>query len=113
MKGATNSVISCLCEHAYFNPRTREGCDISACVGGGTIRLISIHAPVKGATFHPHQNFDFSDISIHAPVKGATCVVHAKCIHDFIISIHAPVKGATQQAMLDAIRITVFQSTHP
>ena len=37
----------------YFNPRTREGCDIN---DGGELQdplNISIHAPVKGATKTP------------------------------------------------------------
>ena len=34
--------------------------------------VISIHAPVKGATLLPHEGEDMRRISIHAPVKGAT-----------------------------------------
>jgi hypothetical protein len=35
----------------YFNPRTREGCDIFKLFSLQYIKnLISIHAPVKGAT---------------------------------------------------------------
>ena len=34
--------------------------------------LISIHAPVKGATRHAVYIRSCSPISIHAPVKGAT-----------------------------------------
>jgi len=56
--------------------------------------MISIHAPVKGATRFPFGVECKAQISIHAPVKGAT--------HDLdnhrargSISIHAPVKGAT------------------
>jgi len=34
---------------------------------------VSIHAPVKGATFKIHEKKgDLSYVSIHAPVKGAT-----------------------------------------
>ena len=35
-------------------------------------RLISIHAPVKGATLASLPEPLFRRISIHAPVKGAT-----------------------------------------
>ena len=35
-------------------------------------------------------------VSIHAPVKGATVSYH-KGIHIFFVSIHAPVKGATDE----------------
>ena len=34
--------------------------------------MISIHAPVKGATLQIVQDLDQFVISIHAPVKGAT-----------------------------------------
>ena len=34
----------------YFNPRTREGCDINFYVHQCYWIPISIHAPVKGAT---------------------------------------------------------------
>ncbi len=35
----------------YFNPRTREGCDAFLDVDLYPIQAISIHAPVKGATW--------------------------------------------------------------
>ena len=35
----------------YFNPRTREGCDVNITIGKRDKYYISIHAPVKGATF--------------------------------------------------------------
>ena len=34
----------------YFNPRTREGCDVIFIMDLKDIQNISIHAPVKGAT---------------------------------------------------------------
>ena len=34
--------------------------------------IVSIHAPVKGATKFKLILDSFSDVSIHAPVKGAT-----------------------------------------
>ena len=78
--------------------------------------IISIHAPVKGATFTPMEAVKMRQISIHAPVKGATRSrsKHILSINHFNprsregsdyggiktdagknISIHAPVKGAT------------------
>ena len=78
--------------------------------------MVSIHAPVKGATVgsvpfssastgfnpRPREGSDdtrglrprVSSVSIHAPVKGAT---FSDTIAERIIevSIHAPVKGAT------------------
>ena len=77
---------------------------------------ISIHAPVKGATFGKNPKYlvtwnfnprsrEGSDgavgglstadqISIHAPVKGATRD-YLRTSKKASISIHAPVKGAT------------------
>ena len=60
---------------------------------GGTV--ISIHAPVKGATGEKIvRKKNAWDISIHAPVKGATSRGR-RFFPDLRISIHAPVKGAT------------------
>ena len=56
---------------------------------------ISIHAPVKGATWLVNYIEDNQLISIHAPVKGATVGI-LKAVASTHISIHAPVKGATQ-----------------
>ena len=44
-------VICLLRQVTYFNPRTREGCDAKECDELGQIIYISIHAPVKGATW--------------------------------------------------------------
>ena len=58
---------------AHFNPRTREGCDWGTLETYGGKLVISIHAPVKGATADtPAKSFKDDLISIHAPVKGAT-----------------------------------------
>ena len=75
-----------------FNPRTHEGCDPLSDVWQ-RCRIVSIHAPTKGATTisactalggpfqstHPrrvrHQSdagTSTSGVSIHAPTKGAT-----------------------------------------
>ena len=79
--------------------------------------IISIHAPVKGATLYQVQSVGLEEyfnprsregsdlgrnvdgyavalISIHAPVKGATMAI-IDVMSQFTISIHAPVKGAT------------------
>ena len=56
-----------------FNPRTREGCDEGVNATHRIVTNISIHAPVKGATFNnPKLSMITGGISIHAPVKGAT-----------------------------------------
>ncbi len=53
----------------------------------------------------------FFVISIHAPVKGATHL-KMKESHLFAISIHAPVKGATYTYVKPNL-MQIFQSTHP
>ena len=108
---------------SYFNPRTREGCDIWMGRDIPFSVIISIHAPVKGATTSRRAYRRDLCISIHAPVKGAThwhpgwsgsygyfnprtregCDPPGRLL--FIvagkISIHAPVKGATSPPLLD------------
>ena len=55
----------------YFNPRSREGSDF-LCAFVRHFVVISIHAPVKGATRGVYLKIEKRQISIHAPVKGAT-----------------------------------------
>ena len=73
--------------------------------------VVSIHAPVKGATPGLPAGPARRAVSIHAPVKGATPVLVGLAAHERV-SIHAPVKGATnklKRAYVDAL----FQSTRP
>ena len=56
----------------HFNPRSREGSDLRSGFIGAPVHRISIHAPVKGATLGPISAAREEVISIHAPVKGAT-----------------------------------------
>ena len=64
-RGAEHSV------HGDFNPRSREGSDSGAAFYI-CIKLISIHAPAKGATCKCFKYMGYTLISIHAPAKGAT-----------------------------------------
>ena len=52
-------------------------------------------------------------ISIHAPVKGATGEKIVRKKNAWDISIHAPVKGATAVPLGIAANEAIFQSTHP
>ena len=83
-----------IAEINYFNPRSREGSDWWWHPFLTFSFTISIHAPVKGATFKLFYPFWLFKISIHAPVKGATKTTTDE-IMVIDISIHAPVKGAT------------------
>ena len=76
-------------KYKHFNPRSREGSDLTGVIGGGT-----------------------TDISIHAPAKGATrgCMCGTVRV---VISIHAPAKGATYPGRLVPIMSGLFQSTLP
>ena len=79
----------------YFNPRTREGCDRRRGAGSIPREGISTHAPVKGATPGPALRGAAGEISTHAPVKGATRRPDVRPGGLVVISTHAPVKGAT------------------
>ena len=57
-------------------------------------KLISIHAPTKGATCDTDSIKCTQNISIHAPTKGAT-FTKVSDRYPTLISIHAPTKGAT------------------
>ncbi len=61
---------------------------------GRCLFCVSIHAPVKEATFRPIVGMLFLQVSIHAPVKEATCGDSAFA-RSSRVSIHAPVKEAT------------------
>ena len=72
MKGATRLPNFLSGAIHNFNPRTREGCDSLREPDYTFDADISIHAPVKGATYYGEKTQEQIDISIHAPVKGAT-----------------------------------------
>ena len=84
----------------YFNPRTREGCDFLLLalvkklakfqsthprgvrriedLEAQALRMISIHAPARGATIYNGHSFFTIYISIHAPARGATYLLNSK-----------------------------------
>ena len=102
----------------YFNPRSREGSDVytylpimvlrifqstlprgerlSIFESSNTSRIISIHAPARGATYFPTCHFFDNSISIHAPARGATNIRFTSASLNSI-SIHAPARGATRR----------------
>ena len=93
-----------------FNPRSRMGSDIIK-LPRICFFIVSIHAPVWGATRRASWAPLWPYVSIHAPVWGATSGV---IFFDrlLLVSIHAPVWGATDFA-IDYIETCVFQSTLP
>ena len=58
--------------------------------------MISIHAPIQGATTSESRQLGELNISIHAPIQGAT-MGNRLPSRTIGISIHAPIQGATQQ----------------
>ncbi len=77
-----------------FNPRTREGCDLTTIEFESELDLISIHAPARGATVGAFRTIFSGVISIHAPARGATDG-YLTSLMQVAISIHAPARGAT------------------
>ena len=68
--------------------------------------MVSIHAPVWGATFETYNPANDQAVSIHAPVWGATGV-KVRTDGDGNVSIHAPVWGATTM-MLSSVKTVCF-----
>lgn len=71
MKGATQAHLPPRTRSGHFNPRARKGRDSRVHRGRG-LPLVSIHAPVKGATSAAMRLGFFRCVSIHAPARGAT-----------------------------------------
>ena len=118
-----------------FNPRTPAGCDSEDLESDCKPIELSIHAPLRGATYlgivelgglynfqstHPcgvRPEFlstcsRSAGLSIHAPLRGAT---HDRCNAAAVsaLSIHAPLRGATSVSLIRISRLNTFQSTHP
>ena len=64
--------ISCLGVMSCFNPRARAGRDVTPPEKAMPAMIVSIHAPVRGATLHCAFCVFRDLVSIHAPVRGAT-----------------------------------------
>ena len=97
--------------------------------------MISIHAPVKGATkplavstaivcdFNPRtrEGCDYTGRTEQLRCQhfnprtreGCDCCPVVRCMPFVQISIHAPVKGATFFGASTAFTASIFQSTHP
>ena len=80
--------------------------------GSTQLYLISIHAPVKGATLGVCYIFNRTIISIHAPVKGATLGVARGRIAMWDFNPRSREGSDIDESRLP-IHQTVFQSTLP
>ena len=78
-----------------FNPRTREGCDPTNTTSPFMAGVISIHAPVKGATHWAYSHFYSGYYFNPRTREGCDSKRTTTPLSVLVISIHAPVKGAT------------------
>ena len=72
-----------------------------------TDAIVSIHAPVVGATVGIGTIIARYLVSIHAPVVGATASgTFSGTV--YVVSIHAPVVGATSGEAYNTVPLTSF-----
>ena len=102
----------CFIWQEYFNPRSREGSDGIEIVRSYKTKVISIHAPAKGAT-----SFCASALCCHCHFnprsREGSDNIRNRNIVFVIISIHAPAKGATVFPFSSTPLLNIFQSTLP
>ena len=99
--------------YRYFTPRTRKGCDVNDFYHLLFMFLISIHAPVKGATKASWIPWPHSAYFNPRTREGCDAITKEQSADALDISIHAPVKGATPDPLPEAVHALRFQSTHP
>ena len=110
VKGATQAHLPPRTRSGHFNPRARKGRDSRVHRGRG-LPLVSIHAPVKGATSAAMRLGFFRCVSIHAPVKGATRRGQApRCPTSFNPRAR---EGRDHGSRLALLPYWSFQSTRP
>ena len=97
-------------DHGHFNPRSREGSD-RLDLGYMLRRLISIHAPAKGATCGAEVAVLLVRISIHAPAKGATRA--ERTYHGTHHNFNPRSREGSDQAQRRRREPAPFQSTLP
>ena len=74
---------------------------------------VSIHAPVKGATFKTKGDSDTSVRFNPRSREGSDLDDRRLAVRVVLVSIHAPVKGATATSPTNRAGGTMFQSTLP
>ena len=96
----------------HFNPRSHKGSDDLEVYHPRPVKLISIHAPTRGATqtsdAQSHQRTHFNPRS-H---KGSD-IYRRNGWRGIVISIHAPTRGATKFTCSVYANLRKFQSTLP
>ena len=109
-RGARQIAIIAACIKSCFNPRAHAGRDNGKHYLTKT-RIVSIHAPTRGATAGESMPITKQLVSIHAPTRGATKNMDYKDKQE-IVSIHAPTRGATILNLIILLNMG-FQSTRP
>ena len=94
-EGGDNTLLQLPVSNNHFNPRPREGGDRGGVVRVKIRKVISIHAPARGATVVHRTGYAIDGISIHAPREGGDRRFQRQNLYDAWISIHAPARGAT------------------
>ena len=82
-----------------FNPRTHTGCDIYFVYCKGKQKMVSIHAPTRGATTDTSGNPVYRMFQSTHPHGVRLLLLHAARVDDDV-SIHAPTRGATMSNMI-------------
>ena len=108
-EGCDMSMCSTIRQGQGFNPRTREGCDPYKFVKG-TYGGVSIHAPARGATRSSAYQSRLSVFQSTHPRGVRHVAFKGARRHD--VSIHAPARGATGWSGCE-FHDYKFQSTHP
>ncbi|EES73065.1 hypothetical protein POTG_02165 [Paenibacillus sp. oral taxon 786 str. D14] len=95
----------------HFNPRTLTGCDQE--LGPGFVNNTPFQSthPYRVRLYCVNVDLPARVISIHAPLQGATHLAPS-FIELSSISIHAPLQGATVVSVVSNDPVG-FQSTHP
>ena len=95
-----------------FNSRSRAGSDLIG-AGDSAPGIVSIHAPVRGAT-RTTDNKDFSDnVSIHAPVRGATALQTTMTKKARVFQFTLPCGERRRQKNMTREQCEKFQFTLP
>jgi len=110
-KGATFHFPRYWLLYRYFNPHTREGCDLRGFALIPALKFQSTHPRRVRRLLMLGERAE-TDISIHTPAKGAT-ILRDEELKPNEISIHTPAKGATWKPTRMRGRENLFQSTHP
>ena len=107
-KGATCPIVVIYKKSTYFNPRTREGCDVY--VDDIQVQDLDFNPRTREGCDKWHSIFGVNCrcISIHAPAKGATTISHFFFLLVVGISIHAPAKGATNCKQVETLEQFYF-----